>query len=41
MRQMEEKASIAKVAFKYICDNDVILMDDSTTVQELAKLVEE
>lgn len=39
VRQIEEKAKIARVAFKYICDNDVILMDDSTTVQELAKLV--
>lgn len=41
VRQMEEKAKIARVAFRYICDNDVILMDDSTTVQELAKLVAE
>lgn len=39
VRQVEEKKKIAKVAFRYICDNDVILMDDSTTVQELARLV--
>ena len=39
VRQQEEKAKIAKVAYKYICDNDVIVMDDSSTVQELAKLV--
>ena len=35
VRQQEEKAKIAKVAYKYICDNDVIVMDDSSTVQEL------
>lgn len=39
VRQIEEKQKIAVKAFPYICDNDVILMDDSTTVQELAKLV--
>lgn len=39
VRQVEEKKKIAKAAFRYIRDNDVILMDDSTTVQELARLV--
>lgn len=39
VRQIEEKEKMARVAFKYVCDNDVIAMDDSTTVQELAKLI--
>ena len=39
VRQIEEKQKIARSAIQYISDNDVILMDDSSTVQELAKLV--
>lgn len=39
VRQVEEKKKIAKAAFRYIRDNDVILMDESTTVHELARLV--
>lgn len=39
VRQIGEKQKIARSAFRYISDNDVILMDDSSTVQELAKLV--
>lgn len=39
VRQAAEKEKIAKIAYRYICDNDVIVLDDSTTVQELAKLI--
>ena len=37
--QIEEKRKIAKRAVKYVCDNDVIILDDSTTALELAKLI--
>ncbi len=37
--QMDEKRRIARRAIKYVCDNDVIILDDSTTALELAKLI--
>ena len=37
--QIEEKRKIARRAIKYVCDNDVIILDDSTTALELAKLI--
>lgn len=39
VRCIKEKKMIAKKALQYVCDHDVIIMDDSTTVQEFAKLI--
>ena len=39
MREAEAKQKIARKAYQFIRDNDVILLDDSTTVQELARLL--
>ena len=39
MREAEAKQKIARKAYQFIGDNDVILLDDSTTVQELARLL--
>lgn len=39
MREAEAKRKIARKAQQFIGDNDVILLDDSTTVQELARLI--
>lgn len=36
-----EKEAIAKTAYQYVDDNDAILLDASTTVRELAKLIAE
>ncbi len=37
----KEKEMIAKAAYKYIDDNDAIILDASTTVRELAKIIAE
>ncbi len=39
MREAEAKKKIAQKAYQFIGNNDVIFLDDSTTVQELAKLI--
>ncbi|MCI8549573.1 MAG: DeoR/GlpR transcriptional regulator [Lachnospiraceae bacterium] len=37
--RMEEKRRIARRAIQYVCDNEAIILDDSSTVLELAKLL--
>ena len=39
VRNMDEKRKIAQKAYEFIDDNDALLMDCSTTVLELAKLM--